>query len=131
MPNQETPALPTEKVVGRNVGTNKVVTLTKTQPVQLSMFQTFLPDDDQYSNTIELYDAVPKYFANMTLMATHPLKMGRRSPNHYYGAHSGCSPPSPLLLPITRQSGSGSIRQKRGICTSTSAFSIMPLCMAW
>jgi hypothetical protein len=59
-----------EKVIGRNVGTNKVVTLTKTQPVQLYMFQTFLPDDDRYSNTIELYDAVPKYFANKTLMAS-------------------------------------------------------------
>ena len=70
MSNQDTSALPTEKVIGRNVGTNKVVTLTKTQPVQLSMFQTFLPDDDRYSNTIELYDAVPKYFANKTLMAS-------------------------------------------------------------
>jgi hypothetical protein len=37
--------------------------LVRTQPKQLSLFQTFLPEtDDKYSNTIDLYDAVPKYF---------------------------------------------------------------------
>jgi hypothetical protein len=39
------------------------MTLVRTQPKQLSLFQTFLPEtDDKYSNTIDLYDAVPKYF---------------------------------------------------------------------
>ena len=42
----------------------KVVTLEKCQPRQLSLFRTFVPDDGKYSNTIELYDAIPKYFAS-------------------------------------------------------------------
>jgi hypothetical protein len=47
----------------------KAVTLQKTQPPQLTLWQTFFPSDprhkdqDAYSNTAELYDAVPKYFA--------------------------------------------------------------------
>jgi hypothetical protein len=40
----------------------KVVTLYRDQPRQMSLFQTFIPRDEKYSNTIELYDAVPKYF---------------------------------------------------------------------
>jgi hypothetical protein len=41
----------------------KLVTLERTTPAQLSLFQTFLPpDEDKYSNTIELYDAIPKYY---------------------------------------------------------------------
>ena len=59
-----------ESAEGCDLGTGKVVTLTKSHPVQYELFQTFLPDDDKYSNTIELYDAVPKYFANKTLMAS-------------------------------------------------------------
>ena len=40
----------------------KLVTLELKKPAQLSLFQTFLaPDEDKYSNTIELYDAIPKY----------------------------------------------------------------------
>jgi hypothetical protein len=49
--------------------------LAKTHPEQLVLFQTFLSDEDEnghgdekYSNTIELYDAVPKYFSNPRLM---------------------------------------------------------------
>ena len=42
----------------------KVITLTKSQPEQLSLFRTFISDDDKYSNTLELYDAIPKYFAS-------------------------------------------------------------------
>jgi hypothetical protein len=60
------------KTTGRNVGTGKTITLTKTHPAQLSLFQTFLPDDRQsgeYSNTIELYDAIPKYFSSSKRMA--------------------------------------------------------------
>lgn len=41
---------------------NRTVTLSKEQPYQLSLFQYFLPDAAKYSNTIELYDAIPKYF---------------------------------------------------------------------
>jgi hypothetical protein len=45
--------------------------LDKTHPQQLVLFQTFLPaedPDDKYSNTIELYDAIPKYFSNAKAM---------------------------------------------------------------
>jgi len=62
MPRKSPSKSPDMKATGRNVGTGKVVTLTKTHPAQLSLFQTFLPDDRQsgeYSNTIELYDAIP------------------------------------------------------------------------
>ena len=58
------------KATGRDIGTGNVVTFTKTTPDQLSLFQTFLDDDcDPYSNTIEFYDVVPKYFASKQRMA--------------------------------------------------------------
>lgn len=59
------------KATGRDVGTGKVITLTKSQPVQLSLFGDFLPPGtrESYSNTIELYDAIPKYFSNKQRMA--------------------------------------------------------------
>jgi len=51
-----------DRVKGKDVY-GKMMTLVRTQPKQLSLFQTFLPEnDDKYSNTIDLYDAVPKYF---------------------------------------------------------------------
>ena len=63
-----------EGVRGTDINGNLVV-LTKTHPEQLVLFQTFLSDEDdhrhsdeKYSNTIELYDAVPKYFSNPRLM---------------------------------------------------------------
>ena len=60
-----------QKATGRDVGTGRVVTLTKTQPAQLSLFGEFLPAEsrDSYSNTIELYDAIPKYFSSKKTMA--------------------------------------------------------------
>ncbi len=54
------------KVRGKDLN-GKVVVLDKTLPNQLTLFQTFLPEEDpedKYSNTIELYDAIPKYFSN-------------------------------------------------------------------
>jgi hypothetical protein len=58
------------RATGRDIGTGNVVTLTKTLPAQLSLFQTFLDGDvDPYSNTIEFYDVVPKYFASKKRMA--------------------------------------------------------------
>src|SRR3989442_15951943 len=48
-------------VSGKDID-GKVVTLYRDQPKQMSLFQTFMPRDEKYSNTIELYDAVPKYF---------------------------------------------------------------------
>ena len=49
------------RVSGKDIE-GKVVTLYREQPRQMSLFQTFIPRDEKYSNTIELYDAVPKYF---------------------------------------------------------------------
>ena len=70
MPRTRTLASTTSKATGRDVGTGKVLTLIKTQPPQLSLFQTFIPEDnDHYSNTIELYDAIPRYFSSKKLMA--------------------------------------------------------------
>src|SRR4029450_12099637 len=45
-----------QKIRGKDIEGN-VVTLTRTQPYQLSLFQTFLPDDPRYSNSIELFPA--------------------------------------------------------------------------
>jgi hypothetical protein len=62
-----------ESAEGYDLGTGETVTLAKSQPVQYELFQHFLcdtaADAEKYSNTIELYDAVPKYFASQTLMA--------------------------------------------------------------
>jgi hypothetical protein len=60
-----------KKATGRDVGTGKVISMTVTMPDQLSLFRTFLPaeDADSYSNTIELYDAMPKYFSSKKRMA--------------------------------------------------------------
>jgi len=72
MAKKSTSKPPATKVRGRNVGTGEVVSLARTQPAQLSLFQTFLPEDKQsgeYSNTIELYDAIPKYYSSPNRMA--------------------------------------------------------------
>lgn len=39
-------------------------TLEKTHPYQLELFQYLLPDEKRYSNTVELYDAIPRYYAS-------------------------------------------------------------------
>ena len=49
-----------DSVKGRDLR-GKLITMTSSKPTQLSLFQTFIPDDDRYSNSIELYDALPKY----------------------------------------------------------------------
>ena len=69
MPSGRTSALP--KATGRDISTGKVLTLVKSQPAQLSLFQMFFPeqDSDYYSNTIELYDAIPKYFSSKKRVA--------------------------------------------------------------
>ena len=48
-------------VEGKDIRGN-LITLKRTNPEQLSLFQAFVPDEDKYSNTIELYDAIPKYY---------------------------------------------------------------------
>jgi len=42
MPRKTAFASATSKATGRDVGTGKVLTLIKTQPPQLSLFQTFI-----------------------------------------------------------------------------------------
>jgi hypothetical protein len=48
-------------VEGKDIN-GKAVSMKRTNPTQLSLFQTFYPDNEKYSNTIELYDAIPKYY---------------------------------------------------------------------
>ncbi|HEY5864672.1 MAG TPA: hypothetical protein VI542_03835 [Candidatus Tectomicrobia bacterium] len=69
MPEHNISAVKIGRVKGKDVNGN-VVTLERTHPRQLALFQTFVSDEDRYSNTIELYDAVPKYFSNPKLMAS-------------------------------------------------------------
>jgi hypothetical protein len=61
------PAAGASSVQGKNLK-GDIVTLRKEDPYQLSLFQSFLPEEKQYSNTIELYDAIPKYFASSPQM---------------------------------------------------------------
>lgn len=72
MSNKSTPSKESSSIKGRDIDRGRVVTLRKTYPHQLGLWQTYLPDDvdvDDYSNTVELYDAVPKYFASKKRMA--------------------------------------------------------------
>jgi len=69
MPKNTSTGVKTDRVKGKDIN-GQVVTLERTQPKQLSLFQTFLSDEERYSNTIELYDAVPKYFSNHKIMDT-------------------------------------------------------------
>ena len=69
MPKHTMAGVKTDQVKGKDIN-GQVVTLERTLPRQLSLFQTFLSDEVRYSNTIELYDAVPKYFSNHKIMAT-------------------------------------------------------------
>ncbi|MEE8290460.1 MAG: hypothetical protein V3R80_03175 [Candidatus Tectomicrobia bacterium] len=54
---------------GRDILKGNIIKLPKKKPDQLSLFQTFLPQEDKYSNTIEFYDAIPKYFTNKRQIA--------------------------------------------------------------
>ena len=54
---------------GHDIHDGKERKFIKLRPTQLSLFQTFLPAEDKYSNTIEFYDAVPKYYTNKRQMA--------------------------------------------------------------
>src|SRR4030095_13074814 len=69
MPEHNIPMEKVGRVKGKDVNGN-IVTLERSHPRQLALFQTFVSDEDRYSNTIELYDAVPKYFSNPKLMAS-------------------------------------------------------------
>lgn len=41
--------------------TKKLADYKQEKPIQLSLFELFLPTDKPYSNTVELYDFIPKY----------------------------------------------------------------------
>jgi hypothetical protein len=41
--------------------TKKLVDYKQEKPIQLSLFELLLPQDKPYSNTVELYDFIPKY----------------------------------------------------------------------
>jgi hypothetical protein len=44
-------------------------TLEQNHPYQLELFQYLLPDKERYSHTVELYDAIPRFFASPQKMA--------------------------------------------------------------
>lgn len=84
MPDQPTLSPRLEIVKGQDIGAAigraKRVELAKTQPQQLALFQRFLGDPSESSNTIELYDAIPKYFTTKQQMALRRIeeKDGKR-----------------------------------------------------
>ncbi len=78
MPEHNSAEAKADRVRGKDIN-GQVVILERTQPRQLSLFQTFLSDEERYSNTIELYDAVPKYFSNHKIM-TSMRKSGQYLP---------------------------------------------------
>jgi hypothetical protein len=59
----------TQLVKGKDLDGNEKV-LEKTHPYQLELFQYLLPDEDRYSNTLELYDATPRFFPSPKKMAS-------------------------------------------------------------
>jgi hypothetical protein len=72
MSHQSAPSREVEPVTGRDIDRGNVVRLQKKYPQQLMLWQSYLPGDvdvDDYSNTVELYDAVPKYFASKKRMS--------------------------------------------------------------
>ena len=74
-----TPQRYPQRVTGIDVGQGNAVTLQKSIPTQLTLWQTFLagdPKTEDYSNTVEFYDAVPKYCASKKRMAEQ-RKAGR------------------------------------------------------
>jgi hypothetical protein len=49
-----------EAVTDINSG-KKIDDYKQTRPVQLSLFELLLPEEKKFSNTVELYDFIPKY----------------------------------------------------------------------
>lgn len=56
-------------VEGKTFDGEKIL-LQESYPKQLSFFQYILLEDKEYSNTIELYDAIPKYYPSPKKMAS-------------------------------------------------------------
>ena len=68
-----TPPRHPQRVTGIDVGQGNAVTLQKSTPTQLTLMADLSSrrseKAEDYSNTVELYDAVPKYFASKKRMA--------------------------------------------------------------
>lgn len=48
-------------IAGRKESAKKIDDYKQTRPVQLSLFEMLLPEEKKFSNTVELYDFIPKY----------------------------------------------------------------------
>lgn len=48
-------------ITNGNETTKKISDYEQTKPVQLSLFEMLLPEEKKFSNTVELYDFIPKY----------------------------------------------------------------------
>jgi hypothetical protein len=55
-------------VTGKNLE-GDIITADKTHPDPMRLFQHFVPEKEKYSNTIELYDALPKYTSKSIMEA--------------------------------------------------------------
>ncbi len=51
-----------EKKIPASGALKKIDEYEQSKPVQLSLFEMLSPKDREFSNTIELYDFIPKYF---------------------------------------------------------------------
>lgn len=49
------------KIVSKNKTSAKLDDYAQTKPEQLSLFELLLPEEKNFSNTVELYDFIPKY----------------------------------------------------------------------
>lgn len=48
-------------VTGGEKNTKKIKDYKQSKPIQLSLFEMLLPEEKKFSNTVELYDFIPKY----------------------------------------------------------------------
>ena len=53
-------------IVNQSLMRKKIDEYEKSKPLQLNLFEMLLPQDREFSNTIELYDFMPKYFWGKT-----------------------------------------------------------------
>lgn len=50
------------KIISKNKTSAKIEDFAQTKPEQLNLFEMLLPEEKKFSNTIELYDFIPKYY---------------------------------------------------------------------
>lgn len=51
-----------KSINNKNLSDKLLKEYTQTKPEQLSLFEMIAPEEKKYSNTVELYDFIPKYF---------------------------------------------------------------------